>query len=58
MFIHSRGSLENHTRPQTKMGKEGAKKRCKIPTLWGGTYLYGLYKEVAPRELQFVILSN
>ena len=58
MFIHSRSSLENHTRFQTKMGKDDAKKRCKIPTLWGGKYLYGLYKEVAPRELQFVILSN
>ena len=44
--------------PRPKWAKRVQKKRCKIPTLWGGTYLYGLYKGVAPRELQFVILSN
>ena len=35
-FIHSRCSLENHTRFQTKMGKFYQKP-------WSGTYLYGLY---------------
>ena len=39
-LIHNRSSFVNHTRFQTKMGKN--------PTLWGGTYLYGLYKGVSP----------
>ena len=37
---------------QTKMGKIYTRlrlKRRKNPTLWGGTYLYGLYKGVLPR---------
>ena len=37
---------------QTKMGKIYTRlrlKRHKNPTLWGGTYLYGLYKGVLPR---------
>ena len=36
---------------QTKMGKIYTRlrlKRGKNPTLWGGTYLYGLYKGVLP----------
>ena len=48
-FIHSRSSLENHTRFQTKMGKIYTlfiPKRRKDPTRWGGTYLYSLYKGV------------
>ena len=38
---------------QTKMGKIYTRlrlKRRKNPTLWGGTYLYGLYKGVLPRR--------
>ena len=41
-FIHSRSSIENDTRFQTKT----AKKYRYI--LRGGTYLYGLYKGVPP----------
>ena len=51
MFIHSRSSLENPTRFQTKMGKVYTvfrPKRRKNPTRWGGTYPYGLYKGVTP----------
>ena len=36
---------------QTKMGKIYTRLRLKLrknPTPWGGTYLYGLYKEVLP----------
>ena len=43
-FIHSSGSLDNHTRFQTKMAKcipVFRPKRRKNPTRWGGTYLYG-----------------
>ena len=53
-FIHSRGSPENHTRFQTKLGKVYTRvpvfrpKRRKNPTRWGGTYLYSLYKGVPP----------
>ena len=50
-FIRSRSSLENHTRFQTKKGKVYTRfqtKRPKNPTLWGGTYLYDLYKGVPP----------
>ena len=50
-FIHSRSSLENRTRFQTKMGKVFSRfqtKTRKNPTRWGGTYLHGLYKEVPP----------
>ena len=48
-FIHSRSSLEKHTRFQTKMGKVYTRfrpKRRRNPTRWGGTYLYGWYKGV------------
>jgi len=48
-FIHSRVSLENHARCLTKMGKIYTRFRPKrriIPTRWGGTYLYDLYKGV------------
>ena len=51
MFTHPRSSLDNHTWFQTKMGKDYTRfqtKRRKNPTLWGGTYLYGLYKGVPP----------
>ena len=45
--IHSRSSLENHTQFQTKMGKVYVPvflpKRPKNHTLWGSTYLYGLW---------------
>ena len=46
MFIHSRSSLENHTRFQTKMTNVCIPipvfrpKRRKNPTRWGSTYLY------------------
>ena len=40
-FIHFRSSLENHTRFQTKQKQKGKK-----TNLYGGTYLYGLYREV------------
>ena len=50
--IHSRSSLENHTRFQTKMGKVYIRvfrpKRRKNPTRWGSTYLYSLSKGVLP----------
>ena len=36
--MRSRSFLENHTQFKTKMGKN--------PTLWGGTYLFGLSKGV------------
>ena len=52
-FIHSRSSLKNHTRSQTKMGKvyrrfhtKTAQKHQK--TRWGRTYLYSLYQGVPP----------
>ena len=51
ILLHSLSFLENHTRSQTKLGKSRTvfrPKRRKNPTLWGGTYLYGLYKGVAP----------
>ena len=51
MFTHPRSSLNNHTWLQTKMGKDYTRfqtKQRKNPTLWGGTYLYGLYKGVPP----------
>ena len=47
-FTRSRSSLENHTRFQTKMGKMYTRFQAKNHTLWGGTYLYGLYKGVSP----------
>ena len=50
-FVHSRRSLENHTWFQTKMNKVYTSfqiKRRKNPTLWCGTYLYGIYKGVSP----------
>ena len=47
MFIHSRSSLENPTRFQTRMCQPVFRpKRPKNPTQWGGTYLYGVYKGV------------
>ena len=42
-FIHSRSSLENHTRFQTKMSKVYTRfqtKTAQNPTRWGGTYLH------------------
>ena len=53
-FIHSRKSLENQTRFQTKMGKVYTyfqTKKAQNPTRWGGTYLYGLYKGVTPARV-------
>ena len=50
-FIHSRSSLKNYTRFQTKMGKVQTRfqtKPRKNPTRWGGTYLYSLCKGVPP----------
>ena len=50
--MRTRSSLKNLTRFQTKMGKVYTRfqtKRPKNPALWGGTYLYGLYKGVPPR---------
>ena len=50
-FVHSRSSLKNHTRFQTKMGKVYTcfqTKRRKNPTLCGCTYLYNLYKGIPP----------
>ena len=50
-FIHSRSSLENHTRFQTKMGKVYTRfqtKKPKNPIRWDGTYLYNLYKGLPP----------
>ena len=48
-FIHSRSSLENHTRFQTKMGKFRPKK-LQNPTLWGGTYTYMDYIREYPHS--------
>ena len=51
-FIHSRSSLENHIRFQTKIAKVYMytlvcrPRRHKNLTFWGGIYLYGLYKRV------------
>ena len=53
-FIHSRSSLENYTRFQTKIDKVYTcfrPKRPKNPTRWGGwggTYLYNLNKGLPP----------
>ena len=50
-FLHSRRSLENHTRFQTKTDKLYTRfqtKTKKNPTPWGGTHLHGLYKGVNP----------
>ena len=50
-FIHSRSSLENHTRFQTKITNVYTRfqtKTRKNPTRWCSTYLYGLYKGVLP----------
>ena len=49
--MHTRSSLENHTRFQTKMGKVYTRFQTKTvqnPTRRGSTYAYGLYKEVPP----------
>ena len=53
MFIHSRSSLENYTRFQTKMGTASTRFRTETaqgPNLLGRacTYLYGLNKEIHP----------
>ena len=43
--------LENHSRFQTKMGEVFTRfqtKTAKKNTLWGETYLYGLYNRVSP----------
>ena len=55
MFIHSRSSLENHTRSQTKMGKICTcfqiKRRKTLPEAGGGgahTYKYIAYKREFP----------
>ena len=46
-YAHTpRSSLENYTWFQSI--PVFRPKRCKNPTLWGGTYLYGLYKGVSP----------
>ena len=51
-FIHSRSSLKNHTRFQTKMGQYYTRfqtKKAKKPhPAWGDAYLYSLYKGVPP----------
>ena len=67
-FIHSRSSIENDTRFQTKMGKMQTRFQTKTAKkyryiLRGGTYLYGLYKGVPPgtftvEELQIRMLSS
>ena len=48
--MHSRSSLENHdVRPKwAKSIPKFRSKRCKNHTLWGRTYLYGLYKGLSP----------
>ena len=53
-FIHSRSLLENQPDSRPKWAKSipvFRPKRPKIPTLGVGTYLYGLYKGVTPREI-------
>ena len=53
MFIHSRSSLENHTRLQTKMDKVYSRfSDQKGPKTWSGTYLYDFHKGVPPRANQ------
>ena len=50
-FSYSRSSLENHTRLQTKMAKIYTRfqtERAQKHTLWGGTWLYDLYKGETP----------
>ena len=50
-FFHTRSSLENYTRFETKMSKIYTRfqtKTAQEPTRWGGTYLYGLYEGVPP----------
>ena len=58
-FIHSRSSLENHTRFQTKMGKVYTRFQTKTALnpylIGGGTHLYGLYKGVTPRNPGFQV---
>ena len=55
-FIHSRNSIENDTRFQTKMGKMQTRFQTKTAKIYryilrGGTYLYGLYKGAPPRDI-------
>ena len=59
-FLHSRRSLENHTRFQTKTDKVYTRfqtKTAKNPTPWGGTHLHGLYKGVPQPRPQGFSLS-
>ena len=59
-FKHSRSSLENHTRFQTKWAKcipVFRSKRRKNPTRWGRTYLDGLYNGVPPGSLVLFFVS-
>ena len=51
-FVHSRSSLENHTRFQTRVSKiynPFQTKRAQKPYPLGDTYLYDLYRGVPPR---------
>ena len=68
-FIHSRNSIENDTRFQTKMGKMQTRFQTKAAKIYidisfgGGTYLYALYRGVLPgtftvEELQIKMLSS
>ena len=53
-FIHPCSSLENQPDSRPKWAKSVPvfrPKRPKNPTLWVGTYLYGLHKGVTPREI-------
>ena len=62
MFQHSRSSLENPTRFQTKMDKVYARFQTKTapkPYPMGGTYLYGLYKGVpTPPGLKVMVFET
>ena len=62
MFQHSRSSLENPTRFQTKMDKVYTRfqtKTAQKPYPMGGTYLYGLYKGVpTPPGLKVMVFET
>ena len=51
-FVHSRSSFENQLDSRPKWAKSipifNQNDGHKIPTLWGGTYLYGLYMGLPP----------
>ena len=50
-FVHSRSSLENHIRFQTKMGKVYTRfqtKKAQKPYPMGSTYLYSYIREYPP----------